>query len=148
MSRIFIAALALLALFAIPANAQKAERTEHKLVLHLPDGGVKKMNQVLNNAASISKYYAAKGQEVQVEIVTNGPGLQMLAAASPVKQRVMSFIKGMPNVTFAACGNTMAMIKRRTGKDVVLLDKNIKVVPAGVGRVIELQEQGWSYVRP
>lgn len=148
MHRIFMATLMLFALFAVPASAQESSKTSHKVVLHLPDGGQQKMNQVLNNAASLSKFYAAKAQEVEIEIVTNGPGLQLLTAASPVKERVMSFIKGMPNVTFAACGNTMELIKRRTGKDVVLLDKAVKVVPAGLGRAIELQEQGWTYIRP
>ncbi len=148
MARIFVAALALFAAFALPANAQKAEKTEHKLIIHVSDNDPEKMNLALNNAANVSKYYSDKGHEVEIEIVAYGPGLNMLTAASPVKGRVTSFMKGMPNVAFAACGNTMETMKKKSGKDVVLLDKNIKIVPAGVTRIIELQEQGWSYLRP
>jgi intracellular sulfur oxidation DsrE/DsrF family protein len=53
----------------------------------------------------------------------------------------------MPNVAFTACGNTMDTMKRAEGKDVPLLPK-VKIVTAGVTRIMELQEEGWSYIRP
>jgi intracellular sulfur oxidation DsrE/DsrF family protein len=53
----------------------------------------------------------------------------------------------MNDVVFSACGNTMAAIERKTGKMPVLLE-GVQQVDAGVIRVMELQEQGYSYVRP
>ncbi len=48
---------------------------------------------------------------------------------------------------FSACENTRAGMSKREGKEVPLLNE-AKRVPSGVVRLIELQEQGWSYIRP
>ncbi|MCC2098118.1 MAG: DsrE family protein [Hyphomicrobiales bacterium] len=152
MLRIAAAFAAILA-FAMPASAQvKKARLDdgprHRLIIQVNDNDPQKMNLALNNAANVSSYFAGKGEEVDIEIVAYGPGLNMLIASrSPVSRRVASFQKGMPNVAFTACGNTMRNMKKKTGKDVVLIS-NIKVVPAGVTRIMELQEKGWSYLKP
>lgn len=148
----FAAAFAVILALAMPAaaqsNAGKENQTQHRLVIHVDDNIPQKMNLALNNAANVSTYYAGKGEEVEIEIVAYGPGLNMLIdGKSPVSKRITAFQKGMPNVAFSACGNTMTKMKRKSGKDVVLLP-NIKVVPAGVTRIMELQEKGWSYIKP
>lgn len=48
---------------------------------------------------------------------------------------------------FSACGNTMAKVAKKSGKMPVLLE-GVQQVPAGVARIMELQEQGYAYVRP
>ena len=65
---------------------------------------------------------------------------------SPVKERIASFPKSMPNVAFSACGNTLHGMEKSEGKPVELIHE-AKVVPAGVVRLMELQEQGWSYIK-
>lgn len=82
---------------------------------------------------------------VRVEVVAQGPGLRLLTTESPHSERVQSL--AMQDVTFSACGNTMAGIARKTGKEPELLE-GVGKVKAGVLRVMELQEQGYSYVRP
>ena len=49
--------------------------------------------------------------------------------------------------TFSACAATMAGIKKRTGKEPVLLEGVSKVHPGAIVRITELQEQGCTYVR-
>ena len=44
-------------------------------------------------------------------------------------------------------GYTSDAMKKAEGKDIPLVSQ-AKVVPAGVVRLMELQEKGWSYVRP
>jgi len=67
------------------------------------------MDLALNNAKNIVDYYKSKGQIVEGEIVTYGPGLRMLRAdTSPVKERIAVMSLENANVTFAACGNTQA----------------------------------------
>ncbi len=142
-------ALAFTLLFAaLPANAQDKAPREHRLVIHVDDNDAARMNLALNNAANVSQFYAEKGEEVQIEIVAYGPGLHMLREdTSPVKERIVSFSQSMPNVSFAACGNTMDNMKKAEGKDIPITPK-AKVVTAGVVRIMELQEQGWSYLKP
>jgi hypothetical protein len=69
----------------------------------------------------------------------------MLTMASKQKDRISSL--AMQDITFSACGNTMQKVEQKTGKKPVLVE-GVKVVPAGVLRIMELQEQGYAYVRP
>ena len=133
---------------ALPAQAVHKDRKHHHLAIHVDDKDPAKFNLALNNARNLTEAYSAKGEEVEIEIVTYGPGLHMLRAdTSPVAERIKSFEQSMPNVSFSACANTMAGMKRTEGKEITLLPE-AKIVPSGVVRLLELQEQGWAYLRP
>lgn len=143
-----LAAVAMLALLCVSAGAEQNVKTSHRLVVHVDENDEAKLNLALNNVVNVTQYYNEKAEEVEVEVVAYGPGLHMLRAdTSRVKQRIVSFGRSMPNVVFTACGNTMDNMKKAEGKEIELLPK-VKVVPAGVTRIMELQEQGWSYVKP
>jgi uncharacterized protein len=64
-----------------------------------------------------------------------------------VKARILGFRKSMTNVSFKACKNTMDAMAKNEGKPVVLIAET-DVVDAGVTRLIELSESGWTIVRP
>ncbi len=142
--RALCAALALFALTLAPAGAME----KHKLALQISDNDPVKMNAVLNVAANVSTYYSEKGDEVEIEIVAFNAGLHMLREdTSPVKERLKSFQQGMPNVTFAACENTIENMTRIEGKEPPIVANAIRV-KAGVVTLIELAEKGWTIVRP
>jgi len=50
-------------------------------------------------------------------------------------------------LSFSACGNTLAAMQKKAGHDIVLMSE-ATVTPSGVVRLIELQEQGYAYVKP
>jgi intracellular sulfur oxidation DsrE/DsrF family protein len=52
-----------------------------------------------------------------------------------------------PEVSFKACGNTQEKMHQAEDKDVPIVAQ-AQVVKSGVVRVMELQETGWTYVRP
>jgi intracellular sulfur oxidation DsrE/DsrF family protein len=106
------------------------------------------MNLALNNVNNVVQHYGALGQTVEIEVVAYGPGLHMLREdTSPVKARIKSMSETMPQLAFSACGNTRENMIRAEAKDIPLISQ-AKVVEAGVVRLMELQEQGWSYLRP
>lgn len=120
----------------------------HKLALQISDNDPVKMNTVLNVAVNVSQHYSGLGEEVQIEVVAFNAGLHMLREdTSPVKKRLASFGQSMPNVVFQACANTMKGMAKKEGKAPPLVGV-AHVVPAGVVRLIELNEQGWTIVRP
>ncbi len=141
-------ALALVA-FLLPAPpAAAAQDKVHRVVIHVDDNDPKRMNMALNNASNIDAYYKEKGEEVEIEIVTYGPGLHMLRAdTSPVKKRIKSFGEAFDNISFWACGNTKRLMTKKEGGEIPMLPQ-AKMVPSGVVHLMERQEQGWSYVRP
>lgn len=132
--------LLLLLLGAQPLNAADAV---HKLVIQVSTDDVRTQNIAMNNAVNLQK---ALGQDnIIIEIVAYGPGLTMLTPKSPASKRVPSL--AMQDITFSACGNTKAKVEEKTGKPVMLVE-GVTIVPAGVLRIMELQEQGYSYIRP
>lgn len=120
----------------------------HKVAIHVNQNDPAVMNMALNNAKNLQAYYAQKGEAVDLEIVTYGPGLHMVMADSPVKDRISTMaMEAGDHMHFSACANTMAAMERKSGKKPTLLSE-ATVVPSGVVRLMELQEQGYSYVKP
>lgn len=140
-----MAALFAVALLAMPSIAGAAD---HKLVLQISDNDPQKMNTVLNVAANVSRLYSEKGEEVDIKVVAFNAGLHMLRPdTSPVSERISNFSASMPNVAFQACNNTREAMAKKSGKDVPIFEF-AEVVPAGVVSIMELNEQGYTVVRP
>ena len=132
---------------ASPA-APGIDKMVHRLILQVNTNEPAVMNLALNNAANAEQHYKSIGEKVQIEIVTFGPGLNMLRDdTSPVKERIKSLAETSRSISFAACDNTRANMSRAEQKEIPLVSQ-ATVVSSGVVRVMELQEQGWSYVRP
>ena len=144
-----IAALAVAAIFAMPTYAAENAKP-HRIAIQVDQNDPALMNLVLNNVSNLTEYYNSKGEEVQIEVVAYGPGLNMLREdRSPVKDRIKSIKQtSFPStVNFSACGNTKKGMEKAEGHPVEIIPQ-ASVVPAGVVRLSELQEQGWSYIRP
>ena len=120
----------------------------HKIAVHVDQSDKTVLNMALNNVQNLKKYYDSKGDTAIVEVVAYGPGLTMLRDdTSPVKDRIETMSLEIDNLTFSACANTQHAMSRKAGKDVKLIEE-ATVVPSGVARLIELQEEGYTYVRP
>jgi uncharacterized protein len=143
------AALVFGAAFAAPASA--AEKTkEHRIVFQVDQNDPAVMNLTLNNVSNLMEYYHSKGEQAQIEVVAYGPGLNMFREdKSPVKDRIKHIKSGAfpSSVAFSACGNTKAGMEKAEGHPVEIIPE-ATVVTAGVVRLTELQELGWSYIRP
>jgi intracellular sulfur oxidation DsrE/DsrF family protein len=147
MFRRLAAAVLLSIALASPALAGEAK---HRVAIHVDQNDPQVMNLALNNATNVIEYFRAKHEDVDVDIVTYGPGLHMLRAdSSPVKDRLKRLRKlAFPgNVQFSACNNTKQNMERAEGKEIPILSE-ATLVPSGVVRLMELQEKGWSYIRP
>lgn len=125
-----------------------SEKKLHRLVLQVNTNEPAMMNLALNNATNVAQYYKELGEKVEIEVVTFGPGLHMLRDdTSPVKARIKSIAQSMPSISFKACGNTRENMQKAEDKEIPLIAE-ATVVKSGVVRLMEAQEQGWSYVRP
>ena len=119
-----------------------------KLAIQVDERNDKLINLALNNAKNVIDYYKEKGETVAVEIVTFGPGLHMLRAdTSPVKDRIAVMALENPELAFVACANTQAKMAKAENKPITLISE-AKMTTSGVVRLIELQEQGYAYIRP
>lgn len=129
------------------ANAQAADGY-HRLALYIAEADQDRMNGVLDVAANVSRHYSAIGEEVEIQIVAYNAGLHMLRAdTSPVRKRLENFMLSMVNVTFEACGNTLDTMTRNEGMTPPLIE-GTEIVQTGVAHLLQLDEEGWTLVRP
>lgn len=152
MFKTFVSALTVvfaLVAFIAPQQAKAKEGDSHHLVIQVNANDPALMNLALNNAIQSKAEYAKSGMDLEVEVVAYGPGLKMLLPNSPVAARIQNLAANDGGINFAACGNTMKKMSKKTGKSVELLEfSNIKMVPAGVVHIMQRQDQGWHYIKP
>lgn len=125
------------------ASAENDFNPQHKVILQATSADPQVHNLVLVIAAGLQQHYGM--DNVKLEVVAYGPGVDMLKNDSEFAPRVKSL--AAQNITFSACNNTLKYIEQQTGKK-PLLTEGVQVVTDGVVRLIELQEQGYSYVYP
>jgi intracellular sulfur oxidation DsrE/DsrF family protein len=153
------AALVALLMVVAPSQAQvtkhpptqiskQTDKRGHRLILQVNTIDPAMMNLALNNATNVAQYYNDLFEKVTIEIVTFGPGLHMLRDdTSPVKERIKAIKQSRPEISFKACGNTRENMSKVENKEIPIIPE-ATMVKSGVVRVMELQEQGWTYVKP
>jgi uncharacterized protein len=141
-----IAATPLVARAQQAHSQQTAWIKQHRVVIQVDQDDPKTMNLALNNAANMKEYWDKKGEKSQVEFVAFGPGLHMVRSdTSPVRDRIAELSK--KGIVFSGCGNTRVNQSKAESKSIDLLSE-VREVPTGVARITELEEQGWTYLRP
>lgn len=119
-----------------------------RIVIHVNFADAEQLNYVLNNIENIHEFYHARTIEVEIRVVCHGPGLTMVRAdISPVKERLMAVDDKIESLTFLACSNTIDRVAKSQGKRPAILEQ-ATIVEAGLPEIIELQREGWIYVKP
>ncbi|MEW5786606.1 MAG: DsrE family protein [Pseudomonadota bacterium] len=118
--------------------AQAADKA--KVVVQVSESDPAKWNLVLNNASNLQKDLGK--ENIDVEIVAFGPGINMLKADSEVGNRVQEASEA--GIAVMACQNTMR--KQKLNKEDMLAP--VGYVPSGVVEIMKKQQQGYAYLRP
>ena len=132
----------------VPAFADGTK--PHRVTIQVDQNDPAIMNLALNNVRNIMEVYKSKAQDVQIEVVAYGPGLNMLREdTSPVKDRIkqLSDLSFPSQIRFSACNNTKEAMEKKEGHAISIVSQ-ASLVPSGAVRILELEEQGWSYLKP
>ncbi len=142
---ILIATIATASTLASAQNAKPADKpfAEHHLALQLSDSDPKKEGLVISVAYNLLKFYGP--DKVAIEVVTFGPGIDLLKADNANRKLVDSLVA--QGVRFDICGNTLDTIARETGQRPAV-NPNAVEVEAGVAQLLSLAENGYTIVRP
>lgn len=130
----------------VPASVMAQQQTKaqtvqkSRVVFQVSDGDSKKWDLALNNVRNVIKDMGK--DNIEVEIVAYGPGIDMFKFESPAASRIDEVIKLGAHVVI--CENTMRA-QKITKAD--MLD-NLEYVEAGVSQLIKRQQQGYAYIRP
>lgn len=128
-------------LFFANANAQVTEKTNatHHLVMQLTSNDTTVWKGLMKNLKNLKEGW---GDSLEIEVVTHGPGIDLLTSTkTPHQQKVADFKK--MGVRFVVCENTMK--ERKVTKDMIISEAEF--VKMGIGEIILKQEQGWSYIK-
>lgn len=137
-------ALAVMPISSIAAQAKKAapavKEAKKKVVIQVSDADPKKWALALNNAANVQEDLGK--ENVLIEIVAYGPGLDMLKLESEMGDRVKGALDA--GVKVVACENTMRKQKLSQGD----MLPNLGYAKAGVVEIMSKQAEGYAYIRP
>lgn len=115
---------------------------EYKVVFHvnLPDGDA--LARGLGNAANLLKGIGGQGHAVVV--LLNGEAVTLIAGAGyPLFADRVKELHGQ-GVRFQTCRNSL----QKFAVDPPVLPKEFEIVPAGIIALIELQHEGFAYIKP
>lgn len=130
-----------------PAVAlQAAARAEKRILLHISSGDPARLRVALDEAEHLLRTYRARGQRLQIEIVANGKGLDLLRAdVSPYADRVRRLAREYENVVFLACRRAIERLRER-GVDVRLLPE-ARTAPSALEQIVTRLQEGWVYIK-
>jgi intracellular sulfur oxidation DsrE/DsrF family protein len=122
----------------LPATSHAADKA--RLVIQVSTNDPATWNLALNNAKNIQKEVGK--DNVDLEIVAYGPGINMLKVDSEVANRIDEAVDS--GVQVVACQNTMR------GMTLNQDDMNAKIgyVASGVVEIMRREQQGYAYLRP
>jgi intracellular sulfur oxidation DsrE/DsrF family protein len=141
---LLICLLAVLPVWGLQAAESAKPFAEEKVVLQISDDDPSKQTLVLNVASNLIKHYGP--DRVDIEIVAFGPGLRLLFAENSNAGRVDN-LAGSSGVRFSACDNTFAKVTSLLGKEPEL-NSNAQHVSAGVVRILDLIDEGYTLIKP
>ena len=129
-------------LMLVPSLSYAAER---KMVIQVnsKDAVVQKM--ALNSAKNLKKMIGKDA--IDVEIVVYGPGLSLIKSRGRAADKVKILMADY-DVKVSVCNGSLKAYAKRHGGHELEIIKGVSRVPTGALRILELQEQGYAYLRP
>jgi intracellular sulfur oxidation DsrE/DsrF family protein len=147
-----IALAGIWAIAALPFASHKALAksrspiSEHHVVILIDSDDEKVMGHAISYSMNITRSYALKNETVKIEIVANGSGIKLFRAdKSPLQQPLAALHQAIPGIVFSMCDSSRQIAEQKEGHSIDLV-AGARLVPFGIGRVVELEESGWSYV--
>ena len=122
------------------------EADPNRVVLHLDSDAPDKMQAVLDQAERLLDEAAQQGRAMQLEIIANSHGLDLLrAGVSPHAERIARMNQRHVNLHWVACSQSIARFTAE-GQKVELLPA-AQIAPTAIGEIVTRLQQGWTYVR-
>jgi intracellular sulfur oxidation DsrE/DsrF family protein len=123
-----------------------SQTNEHRVVILIDSDDEKVMGHAISYSMNLARSYAQKNEKVKIEIVANGAGIKLLRAdTSPLQQPLAFLRQAVPDIVLTMCDSSRQIAEQKEGRAIALVP-GARLVPFGIGRLIELQEAGWSYI--
>lgn len=119
----------------------------NRILLHIDSSEPGKMQAVLDEAERLLDAADRQGRVMQVEILANSHGLDLMRTGhSPYAERMARMKqRHANNLRWVACGQSIARF-RNDGEKVVLLPAT-QTTSTAITEIVTRLQQGWTYVR-
>jgi intracellular sulfur oxidation DsrE/DsrF family protein len=110
-----------------------------KTVFHINSGDTSKKSELLGNIQNLMDDETVEVEKIAV--VINSNAIDMVEEGSEASEFIEEFLS--KEVEFNACSNSLENLG--IGEDEVI--ERVEVVSSGVGRLNELQDKGFNYIK-
>jgi len=118
----------------------------NRVLLHIESFDERRVDATLSKVEELLRRSAAENAPIEVEVVANSDGLNILRKGSPYVNRIKSIAAKYDNVSFMACGVARQNARLREGKEIALIPEATEV-PAALDQILKRLKSGWTYVR-
>lgn len=117
-----------------------------KIIVHVSSSNPVRLKSALDETESLLDAYRRSKRPLQVEIVANGGGVDLLRAdVSPYARRIGMMQEKYPNLGLMACGQTIKKLREK-GVDVQLLP-HTGVASSALDQITRRLKQDWVYIK-
>ena len=129
-------------LILVPCLSYAADR---KMVIQVNSNDTITQKMALNSAKNLKKMLGKNA--IDVEVVVYGPGLSLIKSRGFAADKVKTLMADY-DVKVSVCNGALKAYAKRHGGHELEIIKGVSKVPTGALRILELQEQGYAYLRP
>ena len=132
----------LIFLVLVPGLTYAADR---KMVIQVNSKDPVTQKMALNSAKNLKKMIGKDA--IDIEVVVYGPGLSLIDSRGRAADKVKTMMADY-DVKVSVCNGALKAYAKRHGGHELEIIKGVSRVPTGALRILELQEQGYAYLRP
>ena len=118
----------------------------NRVLLHLATRDESRIDASLEKIETLLENSASQGKPVEVEVVANSDGLNILRRGSRYANRIKMMTAKYSNVSFMACGIARRNAELREGRQIALIPE-AQDIPGAMERILKRVTGGWAYVR-
>lgn len=116
------------------------------IIVHVSNSNPVRLKTALDETENLLKSYRRENRRVNVEIIANGGGLDLLRSdVSPFGKRIALMKAKYPNLDFLACRQTINKLQKQG--IIVKLLPHTGFANSAVEEIDKRLHQGWDYVR-
>jgi intracellular sulfur oxidation DsrE/DsrF family protein len=118
----------------------------HQMIVHVSDSNPMKLKAALDETESLLDTYRRANRQIQVEVIANKQGVDLLRAnITNYQGRISLMQEKYPNLNFLVCGKTLNKL-RSDGESVQLLP-HTGIASSAADQINRRLTQGWGYVK-